>query len=121
MYFVLNVRSHEQNFGAFLQVAAQLVPLFYTSLLACSLGYSSEIGALLIALSSGALMGIADKIGRQNTMVANVFLSALTVLTLWLRESKPAFIIFSISGYILIDSSCHICGNVRRFQCLASY
>jgi MFS family permease len=90
--------------GAFLHAAAHLVPLFYTSLFASSLAYSADTGALFIALSNGVnavsriLMGfLADKVGRQNTMVATVFLSAMTVFTLWLRETRITFISFGIS------------------------
>ena len=77
------------------------MPLFYTSLFAESLSYPPETGALLIALSNGVnavsriLMGfLADKVGRQNTMVATVSLSGITVLTLWLLETRLTFITF---------------------------
>lgn len=90
-----------QSLGAFLHAAAYLVPLFYTSLFASSLAYSAETGALLIALLNGVnaasriLRGfLADKVGRQNTMVVTLFLSGLTVLTLWLRETRKTFISF---------------------------
>jgi nitrate/nitrite transporter NarK len=90
-----------QSLGAFLQAAANLVPLFYTSLFAVSLSYSENTGVLFIALSNGVnaisriLMGfLADKVGRQNTMVATVFMSALAVLTLWLHETRVTFISF---------------------------
>lgn len=37
---------------------------------------------------------LADKVGRQNTMVATVLLSGLTVFTLWLMETQVTFITF---------------------------
>jgi len=69
--------------------------------LRCLFAYSTETGALLIALSNGVnavsriLMGfLADKVGRQNTMIVTLFLSGLTVLTLWLRETRITFLSF---------------------------
>jgi len=37
---------------------------------------------------------LADTVGRQNTMVATVFLGALTFLMLWLQETRVVFLLF---------------------------
>jgi MFS family permease len=73
------------------------------SLFASSLAYSADTGALLISLSNGVnaisriMMGhLADRVGRQNTMVVTLFLSGLTVFALWLKETRAAFISFGI-------------------------
>jgi len=65
-----------------------------------------ETGALLIALSNGVsaisriLMGfLADKVDRQNTMMVTLFLSSLTVLTLWLKETRMTFVSFGVRFY----------------------
>jgi hypothetical protein len=39
---------------------------------------------------------LADKVGRQNTMVATLSLSGLTVFALWLMETRVTFINFGM-------------------------
>jgi MFS family permease len=86
-----------------LHAAAFIVTLSYMSLFASSLAHSADAGALLISLSNGInavsriLMGyLADRVGRQNTMVVTLFLSGLRVFALWLKETRATFFSFGI-------------------------
>jgi len=61
-----------------------IVLLSYMSLLASWLAYSADTGALLISLSNGInavsrilMEYLADRVGRQNTMVVTLFLADL--------------------------------------------
>ncbi|KAK7058108.1 monocarboxylate transporter [Favolaschia claudopus] len=87
-----------QAIGAFLQAAGNVIPLYYmTSYSTSVLSYSRTTASLLLAVNSGVNsaarigMGVlADKVGRQNTMVCSGFLSALSVFTLWYTYSAPS-------------------------------
>ncbi|TDL26423.1 MFS general substrate transporter [Rickenella mellea] len=93
-----------QTLGAFLQASGNMVPLFYLTTYSTSvLAYPSSTGSLLLALNNGinslsrAGMGIlADRIGRQNTLVASVILSSLAVFGLWYDAARPRFIAFVV-------------------------
>ena len=69
-----------QSVGAFLQAAGNMVPNYYLTTYSVSvLSYSSSTGSLLLALNTAANtvarigMGLlADRVGRQNTMVLSV-------------------------------------------------
>ncbi|KAI5123977.1 hypothetical protein M0805_006389 [Coniferiporia weirii] len=98
-----------QAVGCFLQAAGNIVPLFYLNTFSTSvLGYSSSTGSLLLALYNGVnsiariVMGIlADRVGRQNTLVISVLLSSLSVLAFWYNASHVRFIVFVVSYGIL--------------------
>ncbi|KAG6919895.1 hypothetical protein DXG01_015603 [Tephrocybe rancida] len=60
-------------------------------------------GSLLLAINSGVnslsriSMGIlADNVGRQNTMIASVFLSGLSVFALWYNAPRARYIAFVV-------------------------
>ncbi|KAF2755054.1 major facilitator superfamily protein [Pseudovirgaria hyperparasitica] len=79
-----------QTTGALLQAAGNFVPLTFLPDFSVALGYTTAFGALLLSLNSGVnsasriVMGIiADKAGRQNTLIVSVLGSALSVGVLW--------------------------------------
>jgi len=98
-----------QAIGCFLQAAGNIVPLFYLTTFSTSiLQYSSSKGSLLLALNNAInsvariVMGIlADRVGRQNTLVISVLLSSVTVLALWYNASPARFLAFVILYGIL--------------------
>ncbi|EGN93692.1 hypothetical protein SERLA73DRAFT_63880 [Serpula lacrymans var. lacrymans S7.3] len=75
-----------QSLGAFLQAAGNLVPAYYMTTYCTSvLNYSSTTASLVLALFNAVNsvsrvgMGVlADKVGRQNTMVVSVSISLLS-------------------------------------------
>ncbi|KIJ66605.1 hypothetical protein HYDPIDRAFT_86239 [Hydnomerulius pinastri MD-312] len=93
-----------QSGGAFLQAAGNFVPMYYMTTYSTSiLGYSASSASLVLALNNAVnsisriSMGIlADKVGRQNTMIASVLLSALSVLALWYDAPRARFLAFSV-------------------------
>ncbi|KAK7058109.1 monocarboxylate transporter [Favolaschia claudopus] len=96
-----------QALGALFQAAGNVIPLYYMNSYSTSvLAYSRSTGSLFIAINSGvnsaARIGmgmLADRVGRQNTMVCSGFLSALSVLTLWYTysaPSRPRFVTFVV-------------------------
>ncbi|KAJ7075661.1 monocarboxylate transporter [Mycena belliarum] len=93
-----------QSLGAFLQAAGNVIPLYYmTSYSISILAYSRSTGSLLLAINSAVnsvsriSMGLlADRVGRQNTMICGVFLSALCVLGLWYDAARPRFVTFVV-------------------------
>ncbi|KAH7926862.1 MFS general substrate transporter [Leucogyrophana mollusca] len=93
-----------QSLGAFLQAAGNLVPMYYMTTYSSSvLGFSTSSASLVLALNnavnsvSRVSMGVlADKVGRQNTMIMSVILSALSVLSLWYDAPRPRFIAFTV-------------------------
>ncbi|THH08610.1 hypothetical protein EW145_g2585 [Phellinidium pouzarii] len=98
-----------QAIGCFLQAAGNIVPLFYLNSFSTSvLKYSSSTGSLLLALNNGInsvariVMGIlADRVGRQNTLIVSVLLSSLSVFALWYNASQARFITFVVFYGIL--------------------
>ncbi|KIM82234.1 hypothetical protein PILCRDRAFT_820618 [Piloderma croceum F 1598] len=98
-----------QSLGAFLQASGNVVPLYYMTTYSTSvLSWSSSTGSLILAMNnavnsiSRVLMGIlADRVGRQNTMVASVILSGLSVLALWYEAPRARFIAFVVFYGIL--------------------
>ncbi|KAJ8463277.1 hypothetical protein ONZ45_g17640 [Pleurotus djamor] len=61
------------------------------------------MGSTLLAVNSGVnsasriAMGIlADKVGRQNTLIGGVILSALSVLAVWYNAPRAQFVAFTI-------------------------
>ncbi|TFL01978.1 major facilitator superfamily domain-containing protein [Pterulicium gracile] len=93
-----------QAIGAFLQAAGNLVPMYFmTSYSTSILSHSRSYSALLLAthnavnLCSRITMGyLADHLGRQNTMLISVLLSAISVLALWYDASQARFIAFIV-------------------------
>ncbi|EJD03008.1 monocarboxylate transporter [Fomitiporia mediterranea MF3/22] len=93
-----------QSVGCFLQAAGNIVPLFYLTTFSTSvLQYSASTGSLLLALNNAVnsvariLMGLlADRVGRQNTLVISVLLSSISVLALWYNASQARFIAFVV-------------------------
>ena len=71
---------YRQSFGAFLQAAGNTVPVYFLTTYSISiLSYSSSTGSLLLAVNTAVnsvariAMGVlADRVGRQNTMVLSV-------------------------------------------------
>ncbi|PIL31292.1 MFS general substrate transporter [Ganoderma sinense ZZ0214-1] len=93
-----------QSVGAFLQAAGNMVPNYYLTTYSVSvLSYSSSTGSLLLALNTAANtvarigMGVlADRVGRQNTMVLSVIFSAVSVLALWYDSDPARFLAFIV-------------------------
>ncbi|KAJ7577530.1 MFS general substrate transporter [Mycena floridula] len=93
-----------QAFGAFLQAAGNTVPLYYmTSYSISVLSYSSKAGSTLLAINSAinsvsrVAMGVmADKMGRQNTMICGVLMSSFSVFALWYNAPRDRFIAFVV-------------------------
>lgn len=80
--------------GAFLQASGSLIPLTFIPEYSVALGYSAAFGAVLLAVSNGVntvsriLSGFAgDRFGRQNTCIATVALSAMTICGFWLGSA----------------------------------
>lgn len=69
-----------QSSGAFLQAAGNMVPIYFLTTYSVSvLSYSSSTGSLLLAVNNAvnsisriAMGFLADRVGRQNTMVLSV-------------------------------------------------
>ncbi|KAF2095281.1 major facilitator superfamily protein [Rhizodiscina lignyota] len=83
-----------QATAALLQASGNFVPLTFLPEFSIALGYTAAFGALLLSLNNGVnsvsriLMGaVADKMGRQNTLVLSVLASALSVGVLWLGSA----------------------------------
>ncbi|TFK90066.1 monocarboxylate transporter [Polyporus arcularius HHB13444] len=93
-----------QSFGAFLQAAGNTVPVYFLTTYSVSvLSYSSTTGSLFLAVNTAVnsvariAMGVlADRVGRQNTMVLSVILSAVSVLALWYDSDRGRFIAFIV-------------------------
>ncbi|KAL5523803.1 hypothetical protein ACEPAG_7976 [Sanghuangporus baumii] len=93
-----------QAIGCFLQAAGNFVPLFYLPSFSTSvLRYSSSTGSLLLALNNAVnsvariVMGhLADRVGRQNTLIVSVLLSSISVFALWYDASQARFIAFVV-------------------------
>ncbi|KAJ3783088.1 MFS general substrate transporter [Lentinula aff. detonsa] len=93
-----------QSFGAFLQAAGNVVPLYYMSSYTVSVLSLSRIeGSLFVSINSGVnslsriAMGLlADNIGRQNTLIAGTILSAVSVFALWYDAQQARFIAFVV-------------------------
>ncbi|KAJ7133147.1 major facilitator superfamily domain-containing protein [Mycena epipterygia] len=93
-----------QALGAFLQAAGNVIPLYYmTSYSTSVLSYSRSTGSLLLAINSAVnsvsriAMGVlADRVGRQNTMICSAFLSAISVFALWYDAPRERFIAFVV-------------------------
>ncbi|KAH9935983.1 MFS general substrate transporter [Epithele typhae] len=72
-------------------------------LLDLDLSYSSSTGSVLLAVNTAVNsvarigMGVlADRVGRQNTMVFSVILSAVSVLALWYDSDRARFLAFVV-------------------------
>ncbi|KAF9266419.1 monocarboxylate transporter [Marasmius fiardii PR-910] len=93
-----------QALGAFLQAGGNVVPIYYMVAYSVSvLSLSPSTGSMLLSVNSGVnclsrvAMGIiADYVGRQNTLIGGVVLSALSVFALWYSAAKTRFIAFVI-------------------------
>ncbi|KAF9260755.1 MFS general substrate transporter [Marasmius fiardii PR-910] len=93
-----------QAFGAFLQAGGNIVPLYYmTSYSVSVLSLSRSTGSLFLSINSAVnsisriAMGVlADYIGRQNTLIGGVILSALSVFALWYDAPKDRFTSFVV-------------------------
>ncbi|KAL0950250.1 hypothetical protein HGRIS_010234 [Hohenbuehelia grisea] len=106
----LNVRRAKSNtfiyqsLGAFLQAAGNIIPMYYlTSYSVGVLGYTRSTASLFLAINSAVnsvsricLGVLADRVGRQNTMISSVFLSAVSVLALWYNAPRARFIAFVV-------------------------
>ncbi|EKM54904.1 uncharacterized protein PHACADRAFT_197337 [Phanerochaete carnosa HHB-10118-sp] len=98
-----------QAFGAFLQAGGNVVPTYFLTTYSVSvLSYSSSKASLLLSINNAVnsvariTMGIiADRVGRQNTLIVSVILSAISVLTLWPFAPRPRFIAFIVSYGVL--------------------
>ncbi|RDW65273.1 hypothetical protein BP5796_09965 [Coleophoma crateriformis] len=93
--------------AAFLQSGGNPVPLTFLSEFSIALGYSAGFGAVLLAVNNGInsasriITGVAgDRLGRQNTLIFTVFMSAIAVCTFWLGSafsgSRPLWLAFVI-------------------------
>ncbi|KAF7362833.1 putative transporter ESBP6 [Mycena venus] len=93
-----------QSLGALLQAAGNVIPLYYmTSYSVSILSYSHSKASLLLAINSAVnsvsriLMGVlADRVGRQNTLIGGAFLSSLSVFALWYDAPRDRFMAFVV-------------------------
>jgi len=93
-----------QLFTAFLQAAGNIIPLYYLPLYSTAvLGFSPQMASMLLAVNNAAnsvarvTTGLlADYVGRQNTMIACVCFSGVSVLTLWLDAERGRFLAFVV-------------------------
>ncbi|KAI9733560.1 MAG: hypothetical protein M1834_003162 [Cirrosporium novae-zelandiae] len=79
-----------QSFGALLQSAGNFIPLTFLPSFSLTLGYTANTASLLLSLSNAInatariLTGyLADRAGRQNTLLLSVIGSCISVLGLW--------------------------------------
>lgn len=89
--------------GGFLQSAGYLIPLFYMSSYAGTLGMSYSEGAVLIGVNNAVnaaakvVLGFgADYVGRINMLLFCCLMSAVTVFALWMVPQKDTFISFVV-------------------------
>ncbi|KAF8265753.1 major facilitator superfamily domain-containing protein [Lactarius quietus] len=93
-----------QLFTAFLQAAGNIIPLYYLPLYSTAvLGFSPQTASVLLAVNNAASSMarvttglLADCVGRQNTMIACVCFSGISVLTLWLDAERDRFLAFVV-------------------------
>ena len=96
-----------QALAAMAQAAGNFVPLTFLSEFSTTLGYTAAFGAALLAVNNGVnsasriVMGhIADKFGRQNTLILSLLASAITVVAFWLasamRDNRGLWIVFVV-------------------------
>ncbi|KAI0778864.1 MFS general substrate transporter [Trametes elegans] len=98
-----------QSLGALLQAAGNMVPVYFLTTYSVSvLSYSSSTGSLLLAVNTAVnsaariAMGIlADRVGRQNTMVLSVIFSGIAVFALWYDSDRDRFLAFVVLYGIL--------------------
>ncbi|KAI9066472.1 MFS general substrate transporter [Trametes sanguinea] len=98
-----------QSLGALLQAAGNMVPVYFLTTYSVSvLSYSSSTGSLLLAVNTAVNsvarigMGIlADRVGRQNTMVLSVLFSGVAVFALWYDSDRARFLGFVVLYGIL--------------------
>ncbi|KAI0334031.1 MFS general substrate transporter [Cubamyces sp. BRFM 1775] len=98
-----------QSLGALLQAAGNMVPVYFlTTYSVAVLSYSSSTGSLLLAVNtavnSAARIGmgiLADRVGRQNTMILSVLFSGVAVFALWYDSDRARFLAFVVFYGIL--------------------
>ncbi|EIW64477.1 MFS general substrate transporter [Trametes versicolor FP-101664 SS1] len=104
-----NAAGRTRSLGALLQAAGNMVPVYFLTTYSVSvLSYSSSTGSLLLAVNtavnSAARIGmgiLADRVGRQNTMVLSVILSGIAVFALWYDSDRARFLAFVVFYGIL--------------------
>ncbi|KAF8833209.1 MFS general substrate transporter [Paxillus ammoniavirescens] len=104
-----------QSAGAFLQTAGNFVPMYYMTTYSTSvLGYSASTASLVLALNnavnsiSRVSMGVlAARIGRQNTTIASVMLSALSAYAGGYSVLLPTTItdVFGVRNYAAVNGA----------------
>ncbi|SCU82000.1 LAMI_0B08548g1_1 [Lachancea mirantina] len=89
--------------GASLQSAGYLIPTYFMSSYAQTLGFTYNQGAVFIginntvnALSKVVVGFFSDRFGRLNMLVICGLLSCITIFALWLVTTRGAFIAFVI-------------------------
>ncbi|KAI8990640.1 MFS general substrate transporter [Trametes punicea] len=98
-----------RSLGALLQAAGNMVPVYFLTTYSISvLSYSSSTGSLLLAVNtavnSAARIGmgiLADRVGRQNTMILSVLFSGVAVFALWYDSDRVRFLAFVVLYGIL--------------------
>lgn len=98
-----------QAFGAFLQAGGNVVPTYFLTTYSVSvLAYSPSKASLLLAINNAVNsvarigMGVlADRVGRQNTLIVSVLLSAVSVLALWPGAPRARFVAFAVAYDVL--------------------
>jgi MFS family permease len=129
--------------AAFLQAGGNGLPMTFIADYSVAIGYSASFGATLLAMNNGinsvsriAMGWMGDKVGRQNTLIANVMLCALLVGSMWMSSVGKGgdgiiwivFIVFygfasggynalfpTVGAFVLVSPSCFI-----LFQCTMS-
>ncbi|KIM96591.1 hypothetical protein OIDMADRAFT_20853 [Oidiodendron maius Zn] len=97
--------------GTALQAAAYMIPVYFMSSYARTLGYSNTAGANIIALSSACNSGgkviighLADQFGRLNALVLSTFVSA--VITFGLGYVSSTQIDIDLHRILFIAYAC---------------
>lgn len=96
-----------QAFAALLNASGNFVPMAFLPEYSKTIGYSVSFAASLLAIQNGVnavsriLMGLmADKLGRQNTLIAGALGSAISVWVLWMISAinggKTVWVVFVV-------------------------
>lgn len=92
-----------QMAGTLLQSAGYLIPLFFMSKYAETLGFSKSQGAMFIGVNNAInavfkiILGFgADYIGRLNMIIICSLASSISIFALWMVETRATFLSFVV-------------------------
>lgn len=103
-----------QMAGTLLQSAGYLIPLFFMSKYAETLGFSKSQGAIFIGMNNAInavfkiILGFgADYIGRLNMIIICSLASSISIFALWMVETRATFwtfvVVYGISSGAIIS------------------